>query len=176
MRLMKIISIVFIMLLSLGLLYLTVVATSEPTYSSNQSITATPTNTPTASPTVTATVSPTPCPVATPELLRVEPVTSPTELLTQTVNIYAGNHEWVTVDTGYEVFTATSNVPEVDVEIDLLLNQTHELEASSRVRVVDHGGCIYGGYTLHQRFDRHGQLLKIVQQSEAQYLPIIISQ
>ena len=156
MRKIRMITIVMVVSLSIMLVYLSAVALSAPAYLLDTTLLET-----------------TPCPVAKPEPLWVEPVTSPTRLLTQTIVIYAGNSEWVAVDTGFEVFTETESAYRTEVEIDLVAGQVHDLEASSRVRTIMHGDCEYGGYTLKTRYDRYGKLLEIVQQSEITYLPLL---
>lgn len=106
------------------------------------------------------TVAPTNCPVATPEWLRVEPVTSPTDLLSQTVMVYMGHMEVVTITTESGIFTSTG--PEVDVT--LLPDTAHHLEVVARVREIrDSQGCVYGGYTLHTSQDKDGARLVIQQ-------------
>ena len=95
--------------------------TPTPTESPTSTVTvsATPTETPTqtptatagatASPTETPSVTPTPtmCPVTTPELLWVEPVISPTDLLTQTLIVHIGKGDAITVTLESGVFTST---------------------------------------------------------------------
>jgi hypothetical protein len=151
-------------------------ATAFPAQQSefNALITTTVTPSPSPSPTPTATISPTPCPVTTQEPLWVDPVTSPTDLLTQTIGIYAGNTEWITITTGYDVFTATGPVYPAGMVIDLQLKQIHHLEVFSRVRVIKQGECVYGGYTLKTRYDRYGGLLEIIQLAHVQYLPALL--
>ena len=46
------------------------------------------------------------CPQATPELLQVEPVTSPTDLLSQAVTVQMGNCEVVTITAESGVFAS----------------------------------------------------------------------
>jgi hypothetical protein len=155
------------------LVYLGVVANPVPAVSSDHLIITNPTNTPTLSPTPTITPTTTPCPRAPPEPLWVEPVNSPTELLTQTIQVYAGNSEWVTIETGFDIFTTTIGYTMKDVEINLRPQQTHQLLVSSKVRQIELGDCVYGGYVLSTLYDRYGALLVIVQESEVQYLPLI---
>ena len=107
-----------------------------------------------------------PCPQATPELLEVEPVTSPTEALSQTVVVHMGNMEAVTVAVESGVFTAPGGL----VAVDLLPNTTHHLEVTAKVKqVTDSHGCTYGGYTLSTTRDRIGAPLVIVQGRPATY-------
>ncbi len=125
-----------------------------PTDTSLPSIdTAAPTNTPLPSDT------PPLCPAATPEWLRVEPVTSPTDLLSQTVTVIMGNMEAVTITTESGVFAATSS----QVEVTLLPNTVHHLEVVAKVREIWSDGCRYGGYTLRTTKDKNGALLTIEQ-------------
>lgn len=104
------------------------------------------------------------CPQATPELFTVQPLTSPTNLLTQTVEVSLGNSEMITITTESGVFTA----PDGPITIDLLPNTIHHLQVTGRVRVITGSipGCTYGGYTLSAERDVNGDLLVIIQQSE----------
>ena len=126
---------------------------------------------------ITPSPSPTQCPSATPELLAVEPVTSPTRLLSQMVTVYIGNGEAVTVTAESGTFTTTGSFgaygSPAHVGVDLLQNTTHHLGVTARVRVVNVGGCQYGGYTLSAAQDRLGAPLTIVQTSYALYVPIV---
>jgi len=107
------------------------------------------------------TPTPYPCPQATPELLAVEPVTSPTGELSQVVWVHMGNMEAVTITTESGVFGA----PDGRVEVALLPNTTHHLSVEARVkRITDWWGCHYGGYSLHTTRDRNGAPLIIVQE------------
>ncbi len=136
--------------------------------------TASVTPSPTASPTATR------CPTATPEPLWVEPVVSPTELLTQTVTVRIGNGEAVTVTAESGVFTATGWFSvygnPAQVTVDLLPNTVHNLEVQARVRRIEQWGCIYGGYVLSTNRDRYGHPLVIEQRMPVQalYLPLIL--
>lgn len=133
-------------------------------------------------PKTTATPSPTPtrCPLATPEPLWVEPVISPTGLLTQTITVRIGNGEAVTITAESGVFTVTGSFNAYSnparVTIDLLKNTTHQLAVQARVRQVGQWGCIYGGYTLSTWRDRYGQPLLIEQKmgNHLCYLPLIL--
>ncbi len=131
-------------------------------------------------PTALPTVTPTPCPSATPEPLWVEPVISPTGLLTQTITVRIGNGEAVTVTAESGVFTATGSFDAYNrparLTVDLLAHTAHQLEVWARVRRVEQWGCVYGGYTLHTARDREGRPLLIEQRSAARscYLPMIL--
>lgn len=123
---------------------------------------------------------PTFCPDATPEPLWVEPVISPTDLLTQTIVVNIGNGEAVTVTTALGVFTQTGVFGVAGnparITIDLLPNSTHDLTVAARVRTIGGGGCTYGGYTLSTQQDRNGGALRIVQNNGAAltaYLPMV---
>lgn len=124
---------------------------------------------PTATPTVTVTPSPTLCPMGTPEPLWVDPVISPTSLLTQTIRVAIGNGEAVTVTTQTGVFTTTGTFGAMHpalVTINLAPNATNDLTVTARVRQISlPGGCPAGGYTLQTTRDRDGGPLRIVQQS-----------
>ena len=149
-------------------------ATPTPTYTpGGPTLTPTRTATPTptagtpATTTATPSASPTLCPLATPELLAVDPVTSPTDQLSQVVKVYIGNGEAVTITTVSGVFVAMgsfSSSSPANVTVTLLPNTTHDLTVQARVRqVTGPGGCVYGGYTLTTTRDRNGNLLRIVQ-------------
>lgn len=131
--------------------------------------TETPTLTPTPAADNTVTPTATICPQATPEPLWVDPLSSPTNVLTQTVTVYLGSGEAVTVTTESGLFSvsgdfdATTNPAQV--EISLLPNTTHNLTVSGRVKEGSTNGCVYGGYTLSTPLDRTGQPLTIIQQS-----------
>jgi WD40 repeat protein len=107
--------------------------------------------------------SPTPsylCPQATAEFLAVEPVTSPTEALSQVVTVRMGTMEAVTITAESGVFTA----PDGLVTVDLLPNTVHHLEVTAKVRqTTGSSGCTYGGYTLSTTRDKAGAPLVIVQ-------------
>jgi hypothetical protein len=129
----------------------------------NTPITSTPTRT--ATPTATTTF----CPQATPESLRVEPVTSPTNQLSQVITVRAGNLDSVTVTLESGTFTVTgdfTNANPAQVTVTLQPNTTHHLTVSVHVKTqVGTGGCTYGGYTLTTGNDRTGMPLTIVQSS-----------
>lgn len=134
----------------------------------------------TSTPSLTATPTPTRCPSATPEPLWVEPVVSPTELLTQTVTVRIGNGEAVTVTAESGVFTVTGHFNAYGnpalVRVNLLPNTVHHVWVLARVRRIEQWGCIYGGYTLSTTRDRHGQSLVIEQRMPVRplYLPLLL--
>lgn len=136
-----------------------------------------------ATPSVGVTPTPTPrwCPTLTPEPLWVDPVTSPTDLLEQTVVVHIGNGEAVTVTTESGVFTTTGSFGAYGnpalVDVALLPNTRHNLLVAARVQSwYLWEGCTIGGYTLDTRRDRFGQPLLIEQRSAARsyYLPLIL--
>ena len=109
------------------------------------------------------------CPVPTPELLWVDPVTSPTDQLSQVIVVHIGNGEEVTIDTESGRFTVTGVVGPygnpASVEIALLPNTVHHLQVFAKVRtIIDGNGCMYGGYTLQTTVDSQGAPLTIVQE------------
>ncbi len=107
-----------------------------------------------------------PCPLPTPELLEVDPVTSPTEALSQVVTVHMGNMEAATITVESGVFAAPDGV----VTVDLRPNMAHHLEVTARVRqTTGAGGCTYGGYTLSTTRDRTGAPLVIVQGQPAAF-------
>jgi hypothetical protein len=120
----------------------------------------------TSSPTPVA-PTPTLCPMTTPEPLWVEPVTSPTDQLSQMITVYLGNGEAVTITAESGTFTAVDDFSVYSkpalVDVALLPNTVHHLRVVGKVRVVERGGCIYGGYTLSTIWDRYGGPLVITQ-------------
>ncbi len=130
-----------------------------------------PAGTPPDTVTATAAVTLTPinCPQATPELLWVEPVTSPTDQLAQIVTVHMGNLEVVTITTESGIFTATGQPARV--EVALLPNRNHYLQVVAKVAEIWSAGCRYGGYTLHTRRDRNDNLL-IIEQGQAGPPPV----
>jgi len=123
--------------------------------------TPTATLTPTT-PTATATI----CPLPTQVWLAVEPVTSPTDLLTQTIIVRMDNGVAATITTESGTFNYWGEfgfgLP-APITITLLPNHEHHLEVSARVKRVEYAGCVYGDYTVGTTHDRHGQPLTIVQ-------------
>lgn len=102
------------------------------------------------------------CPEATPEYFDVQPVTSPTSELKQTITAELGNAEIITVTTESGTFTAPGGYPAA-IEIMLLPNTVHHLEVTGRVKEVQQGDCTYGGYELTTTRDRNGNELVIEQ-------------
>jgi hypothetical protein len=120
-----------------------------------------------ASSPILVTLTPTLCPVATPEPLWVEPITSPADQLTQTITVYLGNGEAVTVTAESGTFAAPGNFDAfanpARVDVALLANTVHHLRVFGKVRTVEWDGCVYGGYTLSTIWDRYGGPLVITQ-------------
>jgi hypothetical protein len=122
----------------------------------------------TPSPTLTETVppvqiiTPTFCPPPTPEPLWVDPVTSPTDQLTQVITVYIGNGEAVTIKAESGTFTVTGTFNHIAnpavIEITLLPNTVHHLKVIASVKSGLHGfnDCTYGGYTLTTTNDKNG--------------------
>ena len=110
---------------------------------------------------------PTFCPMATPEPLWVDPVTSPTDFLTQTITVYIGNGEAVTVTAESGIFAVsgsyTAFATPARVQIALLPGVTHHLLVAAKVRATEQYGCPFGNYVLSTRSDRYGQELVIQQ-------------
>jgi hypothetical protein len=125
-------------------------------------LTATPTST------ATPTKTPYPCPTGTPEPLWVDPVISPTSLLTQTIAIYAGNALTVTVssEAGNVKQTSGSTWP-ARITINLVPETTHHLTVTAQIPLRIVNGCPFGGYSLQTTRDKFGQLLTIVQSGGA---------
>lgn len=116
--------------------------------------------------------------MATPEWLRVKPLLSPTGQLTQTVTVYIGNGDQVTVISEAGGFSATGSFDAYTnparVTVGLLPNQLNHLEVQAHVRrVVGGGGCVYGDYTLSTVVDERGQPLEVLQYSGTIYLPFL---
>ena len=156
----------------------TTAPTPSPAPTSSLSPTATPTTIPTrisllaASPTPTAPVvtrvapteKPAPtahCPAASPEPFWVEPVSSPTDQLSQMIKVQIGNGEVVTITTESGKFTALGS-PFL-VTVNLLPNTVHHLKVTAKVREIRNRGCTYGGYTFTTRLDKRGGPLVIQQ-------------
>lgn len=135
-------------------------------------ITPTFTPSPTATKTATATPSATMCPQATPAPVWVEPVTSPTNLLTQEIVISAPGMDSATVTLQSGTFTVTTTTSPVRVVVDLLPNTTHSLTVSAHIKqTTGPGGCIYGGYTISTTRDRFGAPLTIIQSTGPTFTP-----
>ena len=108
-------------------------------------------------------------PPPTPEPLWVDPVTSPTSLLSQTLKVYLGRGRQITVlsEAGATTVTGTfSSTTPALVTIPLLPNTTHNLLVQGRVEYIS--GCFY---TLNARTDRYGAPLVIAQESRHEHLP-----
>jgi hypothetical protein len=112
------------------------------------------------------------CPVATQAWIAVDPVTSPSTTLTQTVSMFFGDGEVVTVTAESGVFTASWPF---DVDVHLLQNTTHHLQVAGWVPLDSRDGCWYGGYGISTRTDRFGNPLTIVQVSERVHFPWVPS-
>jgi hypothetical protein len=101
--------------------------------------------------------------------LWVEPVTSPTDQLTQVITVHIGNGEEVTVITESGAFTVTGKFNAYTspalVEIALIPNTEHHLQVLAKVRIIPRSsGCNYEGvYTLSTTKDRQGAPLTIIQ-------------
>jgi hypothetical protein len=106
------------------------------------------------------------CPVATPEFFTIEPVTSPTDQLSQVITVDLGNGETITVTTESGTFTAPFDAFPTEIEITLLPDMTHNLTVEGRVREIVQGECVYGGYTLSTTTDRNGAPLVIEQREQ----------
>jgi hypothetical protein len=125
--------------------------------------TALPSPTPTGTPTATPSPSPTAgCPSpATPEPLWVNPVVSPTNLLSQKISVLLGRGREITVVSEAGTFAQQgdfSTGQPVQFDIPLVPNTTNNLLVRGRVEYFP--GCFY---TLETRNDREGNPLVIVQ-------------
>ena len=125
----------------------------------------------TTQPILSAEPSATLCPAATAEPFSVDPVTSPTDQLSQVITVYIGRGEEVTVISESGTFTVTGAFDYLDhparVETSLLPNTVHHLEVRAKVRTGPGSSpvenCIYGGYTLSTTTDKLGVPLTIAQ-------------
>jgi hypothetical protein len=97
----------------------------------------------------------------------VEPVTSPTDQLSQVITVLAGNASEVTISSESGTFTVTGSfgvyANPARVEITLLPNTVHHLTVSVIVQPPPFYDCTYGSYTLSTHQDRNGAPLVIVQ-------------
>lgn len=123
-----------------------------------------PTLRPTEIPTLAASPSPTSgCPIpATPEPLWVNPVVSPTNLLSQKISVTLGRGRAITITS--EAGTVAqhgefSTARPVELKVPLVPNATNNLVVTGQVEYAP--GC---SYTLQTRVDRTGQPLVIVHQ------------
>ena len=110
-------------------------------------------------------------PVPTPETMAVEPVTSPTTLLSQTLQVRLGNGRQVTVssEAGTTVFTRVfSSALLSGLPIPLLPNVTHHVMVAGQVEY--QAGC---SYVLTRTVDKNGAPLTIIQLGRRIFLPII---
>lgn len=103
------------------------------------------------------------CPVATPEFFTVDPITSPTDQLTQVITVDLGNGETITVTGESGTFTAPFDTFPKEIEITLLPNTIHNLTVEGKVKEIAQGECVYGGYVLRTTTDRNGDPLVIEQ-------------
>jgi hypothetical protein len=103
------------------------------------------------------------CPAATPEFFTVEPVTSPTDQLSQVITVDLGNGETITVTGESGVFSAPFDAFPKEIEITLLPDTTHNLTVEGKVKEITQGECVYGGYVLSTTTDRNGDPLVIEQ-------------
>jgi hypothetical protein len=108
----------------------------------------------------------------TPEPLWVDPVQSPTTLLTQTLYVALGRGRVITVasEAGIVMTTgAFSAYSPVSITTPLSPNVTHHLAVYGVVEY--EAGC---SYTLVTDYDRNGDPLTIVQTHRATYLPLVM--
>ncbi|MCB8986543.1 MAG: hypothetical protein H6661_02195 [Ardenticatenaceae bacterium] len=110
--------------------------------------------------TLEATPTSYPCPQATPELLSVEPVTSPTDAASQIVTVTLGNGELITITSEAGEVSGTAVYP-AELEVPLLPQTVHHLTVAGKVREVAQGDCTYGGYVLTTTTDINGDALII---------------
>lgn len=122
---------------------------------------------------VQETPTPTFCPAATPEALWVEPVTSPTNLFSQTIVVDYTNSEAITITCESGNYALHDDSPQwdrpVELDIELITDTTHHLTVYSKIAEVYQWGCRYGGYTLQTSKDRHAGEL-VIEQIDTLYL------
>jgi len=106
------------------------------------------------------------CPVATPEFFLVEPVTSPTDQLSQIITVDLGNGETITVTSESGAVVVPFDAFPKEIEIPLLPNTTHHLTVEGKVQKVVQGECVYGDYILSTTTDRNGGPLVIEQRQD----------
>ena len=110
-------------------------------------------------------------PVPTPETMAVEPVSSPTTLLAQTLQVRLGNGRLVTVssEAGATVFNRTFSAAFLSpLPVPLLPNVTHHVIVAGQVEY--RAGCYY---VLSRAVDKNGAPLTIVQLGRRTFLPIL---
>ena len=129
----------------------------------------------TQAPSVAAGLMGTSCsPLPAPETLRVNPVTSPTQALTQTVGVRWLEHGTeidIISEAGVKYFTGTFAVDElVSITIPLSPTMVHHLTVAGQVQ---YPPCDYMLYTMH---DINGGLLTIQQLglNNRLFLPIVL--
>jgi hypothetical protein len=119
----------------------------------------------TEKPAPTITITSTFCPPPTPEPLWVDPVTSPTDQLSQIITVYVGYGVEVTVTTESGTYTVTGTFNAYTnpalVEIALLPNTINHIQVTTKV-MSGGNGCTYS-YTLATTRDKKGNPLEIVQ-------------
>lgn len=134
-------------------------------------VTSTPSATATATATKTATITPsiTPtvmCPQPTQAAVWVEPVTSPSNLLTQEIVISAAGMDSASVSVGTTTYTQAVTSSPARIVINLQPNTTHTLTVGAHIqKTTTSAGCTYGNYWVSATRDRLGGALTIVQSS-----------
>ncbi len=106
------------------------------------------------------TPTPYPCPQATPELLAVEPVTSPTNADSQVITVRLGSGETITITAESGEVNAPAAFP-AEIDLPLSPDTVHHLTVTGKVREIQQGDCTYGGYTLSTTTDKNGDPLII---------------
>ncbi len=145
----------------------TQIALASPTLRATEIPTRRPTNIPTLEPSPLPTRG---CPIpATPEPLWVNPVLSPTNLLSQKISVTLGRGRVITITS--EAGTVSqegefSTTRPIELEVPLVPNATNNLLVTGRVEYA--AGC---AYTLQTRVDRTGHPLVIVQQGGVLTIP-----
>ena len=111
-------------------------------------------------------------PLPTPETMSVEPVSSPTTLLAQTLQLRLGNGRQVTVtsEAGTTLFNGVfSSAFLSPLSIPLAPNVTHHVVVAGQVEFK--AGCYY---ELTRTVDKNGAPLTITQLGRRIFLPVIM--
>lgn len=100
---------------------------------------------------------------------RVEPVTSPTDQLSQVVTVNMRNAESVAIIAESGRFTSVGDFNDTGhpalVNVILLPDTTHHLEVFAKVKKISYGNgsCFFGDYTMSTKFDKNRAPLVIKQ-------------
>jgi hypothetical protein len=120
------------------------------------------------------------CPAPTGVLFAVEPVTSPTRGLTQSVTVRMILGEAVTITSESGVLTWYGSFDDggnpARVIVPLITNTTHHLRVRAYSGGLRGGSCLIASFTAETTLDRDNNPLTIVQVGRHLYLPLSLSQ